>query len=87
MVVVAVVDGALGLGLHADEAVGVEVVAVVVGRVEPLGGVVALEQQAVVRPGGGVVQALLEDAQRDGVEAVANCDEGKESGGGEMGED
>ena len=78
---------ALGLGFDADEAVGVEVVAVVVGRVEPLGGVVALEHQAVVRPGRGLVQALLEDAQGDRVEAVADCNEGEESGGGELGED
>ena len=78
---------ALGLCFDADEAVGVEVVAVVVGRVEPLGRVVALEHQAVVGPGRGVVQALLEDAQGDGVEAVADGDEGEERGGRELGED
>jgi hypothetical protein len=54
-----------GFGFYADEAVGVEVVAVVVGRVEPLGRVVALEHQAVIGPGCDMVQALLEDAQGD----------------------
>jgi hypothetical protein len=77
---------ALGLGFYAGKAVGIKIVTVVVGRVEPLGGVVALEHQAVVRAGCGVVQALLEDAQGDRVEAVADSDEGEESGGGEMGE-